>query len=590
MSSNSKPQSPVFLPDLTRKQRREIAVLHSMIRNKNGVISPTSRPLPGTAAYVPTQTIFPLVAPGREHGNVGLSTESIDLGQKYHWFHRMTLINNIHIAFSNPPAGNAANSTFLYTQFIDGWIEFIQDATGGRTVTFPGAVISPPTINPAANSRTLVHWMTADGGITYHVQTLGGGSSSWNGNATSDLDMNTFNIIDVDSLRFTVDNQILIPGNREIVPLIIGMWYNTPLGTEHSFAINGVSQLSIGSGTIDFQGNAIMDLNDIAFTEPGQLILSSSSGLQLNVPTGDTYQFFINAALVMEISVGAIDVNNRNIQNLNDIVFTEPGQLINSDANGLSFNVPTGDHIQWLINGVLFAKLNSLGLLMSTAINMNAFAITNVGGIAMSDANMIIEDVANVFSVNVGAGQSIKLIRGGVTKLDIGNNAILSSSSNVRLVADGAGLIVFHDGSSSRIFYDWATDDFFPLDNISSLGKTGNRWTEVWALNGTIQTSFSEFKKDIQEQDCEDCLKVCESLKPIKFKWNKNKITDSRTESTKLDHFDKTEYFGFEADALRQICPEAVAGRDGVYTSAIIANLLGAVINLSKRVKELEKS
>lgn len=591
MSANSKPQGPVYLADLTRKQRRDIGVLHSIIRNKNAVVSPTSRPFPGTAAYTPLQTIFPLVAIGREHGNVGLSTESIDLSQKYHWFHRMTLVNNINIAFSNPPAGNLPNSTFLYTQFIDGWIEFIQDAVGGRTVTFPGSVISPPTINPAANSRTLVHWMTGDGGASYHVQVLGGSGGGWVGNATSDLDMNTFNIIDVDSLRFTVDNQITIPGNREFVPLVTGMRYNVPTGTEHQFSINGVAQLNIGLGNIDFQGNSLMDLNDILFTEPGQTILSSTSGLQLNIPTGDTYQFFINAALAMELSLNILDLNNRSIHNLNDILFTVAGQTILSDANGLTFNVPTGDEYEWLINGVLFAQLNSLGLLMSTTIDMNANSILDVGGIAMSDPNMIIDDTTNIFSVTVGATQQIQLKRGTRNLLSLGTVSELKSDAITRLTVTGSGdFIAFHDESSDRIFYDWDTDNFYPLDNIASLGKTGNRWTEVWALNGTIQTSFSEFKKDIKEQDCEDCLKVCEALKPIKFKWDKTKITDSKDESTKLDHFDKTEYFGFDADALKQVCPEAVAGPDGIYTSAVIANLLGAVINLSKRVKELEKS
>lgn len=78
-------------------------------------------------------------------------------------FHN-TLTGNTTFAFSNPPANTKVFSFSIIT---------IQDATGGRTITWPaskkfaGGVTPPPTT--AANAVDVWSVMTYDGGTSYIV-------------------------------------------------------------------------------------------------------------------------------------------------------------------------------------------------------------------------------------------------------------------------------------------------------------------------------------------------------------------------------------------------------------------------------------
>jgi hypothetical protein len=291
---------------------------------------------------------------------------------------------------------------------------------------------------------------------------------------------------------------------------------------------------------------------------------------------------------------GNLNMNNNTIIGLNDILFQESGQSILSDTTGLQFLVPTGDEFQWLINGVLKLKLNNTGLLLSTSIDMESNSILDVGSIAMSDPNMIINDTSNIFSINVGSTQAIELQRGGNFLLRLSGSTILKSDTIVSLMVTGTGdKITFNDGTTDRIFYDWQTDDFYPLDQQSNLGRSTNRWFEVFAVIGTINTSFTRFKKDIVDVDPSKCLEICKALKPIKYKIK----MDSKSEWKDKKKEQKTKnsvYFGFAADPLETLMPEACSKDElgyngGVYLHSVIAAACGAIAELDKRLKILEK-
>jgi hypothetical protein len=62
------------------------------------------------------------------------------------------------------------------------------------------------------------------------------------------------------------------------------------------------------------------------------------------------------------------------------------------------------------------------------------------------------------------------------------------------------------------------TAAFLPLaDNAYAIGSTGSRWTAVWAVNGSIQTSDEREKKDIINSDLG--LDFVNKLRPVSFKW-----------------------------------------------------------------------
>jgi len=62
-------------------------------------------------------------------------------------------------------------------------------------------------------------------------------------------------------------------------------------------------------------------------------------------------------------------------------------------------------------------------------------------------------------------------------------------------------------------------------DNAASVGLNGNRWSAIWAANGTIQTSDQRAKKDITNSQLgSDFIK---SLRPVSYKWIEGGKVDS---------------------------------------------------------------
>jgi hypothetical protein len=62
------------------------------------------------------------------------------------------------------------------------------------------------------------------------------------------------------------------------------------------------------------------------------------------------------------------------------------------------------------------------------------------------------------------------------------------------------------------------TNFVFPLtDNVCGSGANGNRWSAVWAANGTIQTSDERAKTDIANAQLG--TEFIKSLRPVSYKW-----------------------------------------------------------------------
>ncbi|MDB2415359.1 DUF2793 domain-containing protein [Rickettsiales bacterium] len=77
--------------------------------------------------------------------------------------HDITLTDNCTFTFSNPPATGRAGSFTLFLR---------QDATGGRTTTWPASVDwaggSPPTLTTSANAVDILEFITIDGGTIWN--------------------------------------------------------------------------------------------------------------------------------------------------------------------------------------------------------------------------------------------------------------------------------------------------------------------------------------------------------------------------------------------------------------------------------------
>jgi hypothetical protein len=143
--------------------------------------------------------------------------------------------------------------------------------------------------------------------------------------------------------------------------------------------------------------------------------------------------------------------------------------------------------------------------------------------------------------VNVASGSQI-----GVISFNAKDGTNLVQAATVSVECDGTpgtndmpGRLVFSttpDGASSpteRMRIEQSgnirfmnTGLVFPLtDNAVSLGLSGYRWTEVWAANGTIQTSDQRAKTDITSATLgSDFVK---SLRPVSYRWVEGGKVDS---------------------------------------------------------------
>lgn len=79
-------------------------------------------------------------------------------------------------------------------------------------------------------------------------------------------------------------------------------------------------------------------------------------------------------------------------------------------------------------------------------------------------------------------------------------------------------------------------------DNLYGLGDSTLRWTDVWAVDGTINTSDRTIKKDIEDSPLG--LKFIEQLRPVRYRWKDTVDTQAMDEAKA----------GFDAEAVNREC------------------------------------
>jgi len=136
---------------------------------------------------------------------------------------------------------------------------------------------------------------------------------------------------------------------------------------------------------------------------------------------------------------------------------------------------------------------------------------------------------------------------------------------------------------------DFSNSALSPSDG-ESLGSAGFPWSEVWAINGTIQMSDKRLKKNIAS--ISNGLNLINQMNPVKYNWKSERAEDKK-------------HLGFLAQELEKIVPEVVVHNEqstdekdkyGVKYAEIIPVLVKAIQELSdqnaellKRIKKLEK-
>jgi len=204
---------------------------------------------------------FPITPTINDRGSVGSSTESIDLSLTTGHVNKMTLTGDITIALNNPPSSG--------TQ-IEFELEFLQDGTGGHTVTFPGSVVETVAVDETADALTIITFRTNDGGSAYHAITTlagaitGGGGGGGLDNVVEDttpelggnLDFLNLDAENIDRLRFAVSSGTVVSAGDPSMYLdgVGDMVWNVPTGDFYLYTIQDTTIAKIDDGDVQFIG------------------------------------------------------------------------------------------------------------------------------------------------------------------------------------------------------------------------------------------------------------------------------------------------------------------------------------------------
>jgi cell division protein FtsB len=109
------------------------------------------------------------------------------------------------------------------------------------------------------------------------------------------------------------------------------------------------------------------------------------------------------------------------------------------------------------------------------------------------------------------------LTNGGDILFATGTGGALTNSTNDRLHITSTGNVGVGVTSPTKTLQ--VAGEIAPgTDNTYSLGDASFRYTAVYAVNGTIQTSDARQKKDIEDSDLG--LDFIKTLRPVSYRWN----------------------------------------------------------------------
>jgi hypothetical protein len=178
----------------------------------------------------------------------------------------------------------------------------------------------------------------------------------------------------------------------------------------------------------------------------------------------------------------------------------------------------------------------------------------------------------------------------GINSSTYSATGILGGANNAYLYTTGNDFVIGNStNNKSLIFYTTTagtntervritSGGLVPgQDNTYSDGNTTNRWTAVWAVNGTIQTSDFRLKKNIQPLHYG--LSEVMKLQPVTYDWKDNTGTNK---------------IGLIAQEVKKIVPQVVVGDEkkenlGMNYAELVPVLINAIKEQQEQINELKK-
>jgi len=268
---------------------------------------------------------------------------------------------------------------------------------------------------------------------------------------------------------------------------------------------------------------------------------------------------------------------------------TLPNEIILGDRSNTSLAVGIGTET--------FSSSNREKLLVDAGTSGSVNAIVGRG----NNNNYLQLNIQNQSSGAVASSDVVATADNGsetVNYIDMGINSsnysatgILGGANNAYLYTTGNDFVIGNStNNKSLIFYTTTSGNNIERmrinntglvpgqDNTYSAGNSTNRWTAVWAANGTIQTSDIRLKKNILPLNYG--LKEVLMMQPVSYDWKdnsgKNKI-------------------GLIAQEVKKIIPQVVTGDEeketlGMNYAELVPVLINSIKELQQQINEMKKT
>jgi hypothetical protein len=328
---------------------------------------------------------------------------------------------------------------------------------------------------------------------------------------------------------------------------------------------------------------------DININSGGLFFQSANNRLGIGTTTPDVKLHVTGGSDVSLSGGGTIVAGDVNAANLaidnNEIQARNNGAasklLINNSGGDVSIN-----------NGLLYINNSTKQIGFGTSSPGAPLHITNGTGANLTSGGYIIAGATTSSNIVIDPFRIQARFNSNAAELELNP---YGGTTNVGGDLNIDGSYIHYQGSPMFQFISTgnvaAVANFYPaIDNIYSLGISGNRWTEVWAKDGTINTSDERDKKNIRTLNYG--LKEIMQLKPIRFNWR--------------DNIDNNDKLGLIAQDLQKVLPEVVkdheyrkvdstnrlervpSARLGVMYADIIPVLIKAIQEQQKEIEELK--
>lgn len=320
----------------------------------------------------------------------------------------------------------------------------------------------------------------------------------------------------------------------------------------------------------------------------GSLVRNDGSGMDAYYTGNGTsvstdMRFFTSGQERMRVSQnGYIGINTSSFD------ATNPEKLLVDAGNTSSYNVISGkgnidNYLQLNIKNSN-AGTNASSDIVATADNGNeSVNYIDLGINSSAYTNTTLPILTGVNTAYLYAvGNEMRIGNGSAYDLAFFTNGYTLASERMRITASGnvgVGTNAPADKLSVAGIFSPATD------NTYTMGKTGARWSAVYAANGTIQTSDLRLKKNIQPLSYG--LSTLMQMRPVQYAWKENQ--------------DRSIHIGLIAQEVRTLVPEIVSGDEsremlGMNYAELVPVLINTIQEqqvrlaaLNKQLKKLKK-